>query len=774
MDEDGGDRRPPRRVVGPAAIALAWTGRIPSASRAAEAAGLWLSRQWTLEVDGRRLFLWLPACMGAGILLYFAATAEPSLWAPLAAAALFTAAAIATRRRAGLAFEVNLALALLFAGFSAAALRTAGMAAPVLDRPRILKLTAVVEAVDIRLGGGRLLLRPLTAEGLGPAALPYRIRVTTPKPPTVKAGDTVAATARLLPPPEPSRPGGYDFAREAWFAGIGAVGSLAGPIELTPAAQEQDWGLRFAAAVDRARNALTRRIADSVGGPSGAVAASLVTGKRGLIPEDTNEDLRAAGIYHVVSISGLHMVLAAGMVFWSLRALFALSPALALRHPIKKWAALAAMGAALAYNIFAGSEIATQRSLLMSLVLLGATLADRPALSMRNLAIAALVVLALEPESLLGPSFQMSFGAVAALIALYERHGPRAPEPESLGLAGLGQPRAAAPALPVGPVLRRVLAARRHVVAVVLTTLVAEAATAPFGLYHFQRFTPYGLVGNALTLPLVSFVAMPAAVLGVIAIPFGLDAPVWQVMGLGVQGMLHVADMVAGWQGSVKTVPAFGPPALGALSLAILCATLWRSGLKLAAVPLAALGIVLAAAQTQPDLVVARDGVVLAVRGPDGRLAVLGRPGSFVLEQWLRADGDLRKVDDPGLFAGSRCDPWGCVARLPDGRAVAQILAPEAFEEDCRRAAVVVTPLAAPAFCKPAVLIDKPVLDGRGAIMLFKAMADLPGAYDIVSQRSPGTDRPWMPRPKSPPPSSKRTDPPEPAADETPRLDPIW
>ena len=214
----------------------------------------------------------------------------------------------------------------------------------------------------------------------------------------------------------------------------------------------------------------------------------------------------------------------------------------------------------------------------MTLVLLGATLADRPALSMRNLAIAALVVLALEPESLLGPSFQMSFGAVAALIALFERHGAALPEPESWVLAGWVRPDSGGgPGRCRSGLCRAVHCAkqtssRRRV----LTTLVAEAATAPFGLYHFQRFTPYGLVGNALTLPLVSFVVMPAAVLGVIAIPFGLDAPVWRSWAWRA-GHARVSSMVAGWKGSVRTVPAFGAGALLLLSLATLCATLWRS-----------------------------------------------------------------------------------------------------------------------------------------------------------------------------------------------------
>ncbi len=207
-------------------------------------------------------------------------------------------------------------------------------------------------------------------------------------------------------------------------------------MSLAPAPRDAPTDLRFTAAVDRLRNDLTARIVAVIGGASGAVAAALVTGKRGLIPEDVNEALRAAGVYHVVSISGLHMVLAAGMIFWLLRAFGALFPPVALRWPVKKLAAAVAILAGCAYNLFAGAEIATQRALVMTVALFGALLIDRTPLSMRNLAFAAIVILALEPESALGPSFQMSFAAVAALIALYERTGAAIPVAEAGMLPG--------------------------------------------------------------------------------------------------------------------------------------------------------------------------------------------------------------------------------------------------------------------------------------------------------------------------------------------------
>ena len=343
------------------------------ASRPLRAAGqgvrVWLEGAWAglaqafrdalqQEVDGRRLFLWLPVAFGAGVLLYFAADREPTLWAPVVVASFFALCAVASHRAERFAaFRACLAATFVFAGLTAAALQTRLAAAPVVSRVITARTVAYVETIDDNRAVGRMLLRVISVEGLAPQATPSRIRVTTRTRPPFAAGATISAAMRLMPPPRASEPGGYDFARDAWFAGIGAVGNVTGRIDLAPDASVP-FAARVNAFIDRGRNALTDRIVRVVGGGVGAVTAALVTGKRGLIPEEMNDDLRGAGIYHVVSISGLHMVLAAGLFLWSMRALLALFPRIALRHPIKKWSAGFAIFGALAYDIFAGSEVA--------------------------------------------------------------------------------------------------------------------------------------------------------------------------------------------------------------------------------------------------------------------------------------------------------------------------------------------------------------------------------------------------------------------------------
>jgi competence protein ComEC len=250
--------------------------------------------------------------------------------------------------------------------------------------------------------------------------MPYRVRLTLARTPPFEAGTYVRLKARLLPPAQASLPGRYDFARDAWFAKIGAVGNVLGHVDVMAPPAPPDLLSAFMMAVDRGRNALARRVCTTIGGEPGAIAAAMVTGKRDLLSDDTKEIIREAGIFHIITISGVQMTLVAGIFFVGLRWLLALSPTLALRYPIKKWAAAAAILGAIFYDILTGSRVGTERALIMTTIMLAAVLVERQSLSMRKFAIAAGIVIAFEPETLLDASFQLSFAAVAALVAVLE------------------------------------------------------------------------------------------------------------------------------------------------------------------------------------------------------------------------------------------------------------------------------------------------------------------------------------------------------------------
>ena len=739
--------------------AAAWPGSAPGRVNVAQAARAgWrdplgaFGAALRAEADQRRIFLWTPVAAGAGTVAYFSADHEPSLW--LSAALALGLGALALRVRASeVALAGCLALALFFSGFVMAAWRSARLSAPVLDHVRIVELTGFVEAVDHRRTGARFLLRVATASGLEAAQTPWRVRLTDRRAPPMEAGAFIKLKARLTPPARAALPSGYDFARDAYFSGLGAVGSALGRIEiLEPPAPPGLW-LSAMMAVDRARNALAARVDSAIGGAAGAVGAAMVTGKRDLLDEDTRQLIREAGIFHIITISGIQMTLVAGIMFWSIRRALALFPQLALHYPIKKWAALGAIAGAVIYDILTGSRVGTERALLMTVIMMSAIAMDRQALTMRNLALAALCIVAFEPEAILGASFQLSFAAVAALVAVYESRIDARRE------ALLADPYGLSKQPPVTGFNNRLLNWIAHEPShMLLATICATSATASFMAYHFHELSPYVLVGNPLTLAIIEFFAVPGALIGTLLYPLGLDGPVWMFVGLGIKLALWVAGFIAAAPGATIHLTAFAPWAMVFLSLAVLSAVIWRTALlRLTAVPLLAIGLAGAASGPRYDVLIAPTGDAVAVRGPDGAYVVAGaRASAFGVEQWLRADGDGRPAKATALAGkgntgtggtdssgGALCDTLGCVVPLKTGGSLSIVADARGFAEDCGRASVIVSRLSAPSWCAAALVIDRPKLEASGA----QALRFRGEAVEIVTARAVGEDRPWSPRP---------------------------
>ena len=687
------------------------------------------------EAEERRFFLWIPVAAMGGVALNLAADREPVLWLPALLTALFAALAWMSRARP-FALGLSLALAALLAGFLSMSLRTARVAAPVLDRIRIVTLQGYVEEVDLRTAGARMVIGVLSADGMPREKVPLRVRVTTRKTPDVAAGDYVELKARLLPPSHAALPGGYDFARDAFFAGVGAVGSTLGPIRLLPPPGDATLSQRFSAGIDHARNRLALRVNAIIGGDEGAIAAAMVTGKRDFLSNNAKDLIREAGIFHIITISGVQMTLVAGIFFVVTRRLLALSPTLALEFPIKKWAALVAMAGSLLYDVATGSRVGTERALIMTLIVLGAVIMDRRALTMRNLAFAVLAVIAIEPEAILGVSFQLSFAAVAALVAVMEaRLAAHDVDPD--------------PFVPKRGAVRKpgLLAAYlEKPLALLLATACATSATASFMAYHFHDLSPYVLIGNPLTLTVIEFFAVPGALLGAALYPLGLDAPVWLYVGAGIKFILWAARFIAEAPGSTLHLRAFQPYALPFLALAVMSATIWRTWtFRASAIPLALIGLIGATHGARYDVIVAPSGDLAAVRDADGALEVVGkRFNAFAAEQWLTADGDARdpaSARDPN----APCDRLGCVADLPEGESLSIVMDRLAFDEDCARAEVVVSALTAPAGCKAKFVLDEKALARLGAVGLtWGDEAD----FALTSDRSAQQNRPWSPAPE--------------------------
>jgi competence protein ComEC len=681
-------------------------------------------RSWiAAEAGAGRLLPWVPVAFGAGIACYFTADREPVLSVSAAAASGLCLAAVLLRRQK--MFPLLVMIAAMAAGFATATWRTARISHAVLARPAFsVSLSGFVETRDIRERTDRFVLRVASMQSPRAVTTLERVRLSVRKGTAPAVGSFVELKARLQPPLAPLRPGSYDFGRDIYFQGIGASGFVMGGIKTLEPPVSGGLSLRYAAFMQGLRDAIDGRIRTALDGDQRAIATALLTGRRDAITTPVNDAMFISGLGHVLSISGYHMAVVAGVVFFAVRALLALIPALTVGFPIKKWAAAAAFAAAAFYLLLSGAEVATQRSFYMTAVVLIAVMVDRRAVTFRTLALAAMIVLTLAPEALVHPSFQMSFAATLGLVALVQIGMPRLfASPDNSATAKVA------------------LWGGREIMTLALASLVAGLATTPYAAFHFHRVTPYGVLANLAAMPVVSAVVMPAGMLGLLAMPFGFDGVFWRIMGFGIDWMIVVTQWVAALPGAIGRMAAFGIGPLIAASIGIVLLGLLRTPLRWLGAAVLTLAVVWAVAVPQPDILISGDGHNVAVRGRDGQLHLMRTAkDAFLIKEWLAADADARNPADASLGEGVSCDESGCVTQLADGGFVALAQKPDALSDDCARAALLVTARQPPPSCAAAV-IDRPRLQRQGALALRRTGH----GFTADAIRPKGFDRPWSP-----------------------------
>lgn len=609
------------------------------------------------------LMAWVPVLLAAGIGLWFLRPALPTAlhWTALALAG--TAGLALSRgalrlaeagridwQRADALRLLGLAAALVCAGVALAATRASLVAAPVLDwryyGPVEGRVVQIDRSARDRL---RLTLDQVVLRSLEPDETPHRVRLSLTDPaeedlPPI--GQRVMLTGHLGPPPGPASPGSFDFRLNAWFQGLGAIGYSRTPILAVAPPEGGQWRLH------RARMALSEAVQDRIPGQAGALAAALMTGDRSGITEATTELMRASNLSHVIAISGLHMGLLTGFVYAALRLALVLAQGLGARLPLPahKLAAIGALAAAAGYLWLSGASVATQRAFVTVAVMLLAILADRRAISLRTLALAATAILILSPEALTSPGFQMSFAATIALILTF---GPWSS---------------------IAPSLPRWL---RPVLMLLVSSLVAGLATAPIGAAHFSRMSQYGLLANMLAVPVMGTLIMPSGVIALVLAPLGLEAPALWVMGLGASWMLGVAGFVAGLEGAVTAIPV--PPAavlpllgFGAVGLVLT----WRrrgqrslpalAGQACGAAMILAGGLLWVTA-SRPAVLIAPEGEAVGIMTEAGRAVSKPAGGAFVVSTWLLEDGDVADQEASAARPLWRGDNRDRIADLPQG-----------------------------------------------------------------------------------------------------------
>lgn len=691
---------------------------LPRGARVAASRPLDALEHW-LEAERDQLALWLPVMLGLGIALWFVLPLRQDWMAVLLGAAGVVCAGLALpvgRRTGSVLLWSGLCIGM---GCGLVWARSEFVAAPRIERPLMATFEARVVRIEAQPAkdAQRLLLEDIAGEGA-----PRRLRVSVDPDDQLAglvAGERVKIRARLMPPPDAAVPQGYDFARAAWFQGIGATGKALGPVERVGAASRDGPGLR---------ERLSAHVRAQLSGSAGGIAAAFASGDRGGIAPEDEESMRASGLTHLLSISGLHITAVVGAAMFLTLRLLALSPWMALRLPLLLISAGAGAAAGVGYTLLTGAEVPTIRSCVAALLVLGGLALGREAITLRLVATGALIVLLLWPEVLVGASFQLSFAAITAIVALHE-----------------------------SPIVKRWIMARdeglpmrfgRLLFGLLLTGVAVEIALAPIALYHFHKSGLYGALANIVAIPLTTFVIMPLEALALIFDLAGLGAPFWWLTGQALDLLLWLSRTVAALPGAVATIPAIPAPAFALMLAGGFWLLLWRTRVRLLGLLLFAVGAIWATLTPAPDILVTGDGRHMAVRADNGQVGLLrARAGDYVRDMLGERAGETDPLGELDAMPGARCGRDLCLVTLSRGGRNWQIVATRSgyrlpwrnFVATCASAEIVISDRRLPRGCVPRWLkADRPMLERTGGLSISLSG---PRVETVFRQRD---DHPWL------------------------------
>jgi competence protein ComEC len=666
-----------------------------------------------LELEKDNLPLWIPVGIGIGVAIWQAFGSASAITVVLGCTALTMFGFGFGHSRRLSAVLKGTAVAVLL-GFAVITLKSAMVGSPVLAKVWIGEFYGRITKVEIL--SARDVIR-LQLETESRQSLPPVVRVNL-KPEQYQnefqPGAVIHTRARLMPPAGPALPGGYDFARRAWFQQIGATGSALGTVRLYKSSVYVP--------------VLTDHIRTSMPSGTGAIGAALVTGDQGHISEADAQAMRDSGLAHLLSISGLHVTAVVGFIFLGVSRSLALWPWFALRVPVPLFAASAAAFGALAYTLLAGAEVPTVRSCIAALLVLAALALGRDALTLRLVAFGALVVLLFWPEAMAGPSFQLSFAAVATIVILHDL-----------------------------PWMKRLTERReeslfarlfRGVASLIITGLAIEMILAPIALYHFHKTGLYGALANVVAIPLTTFVIMPLEALALLLDLFGIGAPLWWLAGQGVAVILAIAHKVSGLPGAVSMLPSMPDWAYGSIVAGALVGGLVRSRFRLFGLLPFGVGLIAMLSAPRPDLLVTGDGKHLALVDADGGIALLrSGAGDYVRDMLLENAGTNNKPINIEEWPGVECSPDVCIFDIERGGRRWRVLATRTryqvpsmeMAATCKRVDIVVSDRWLPWSCRPRwIKADRHMLEQSGGLAFYL------GDEKLVSVNSNNAHMPWV------------------------------
>jgi competence protein ComEC len=668
-----------------------------------------------LEAERAQLPPWFVIGFGSGIAAWFALGSSMAwnAFLLLAAGSAVLGFALAPGR-AGRALGWFALAATL--GCSLVWARAEWVAQPRLERPVVADVAATVESVEHLAARDtvRLLLKPDDPH------LPPNVRISIDEdkfPGGIAPGAQIRVRARLAPPAPMALPGTYDFARDAWFNGIGAVGKSLGEVTVVRSAAPRG--------LDGVRERLRREISARLPESSAGIAIALVTGDQNAVGQGDADAMRRSGLTHLLSVSGLHIAAVVAFAMFLTLKLLALSETLALRFNLVLVAAAVAAAAGIGYTLLTGAQVPTVRSCVAALLILTGIALGRDAISIRLIATGALVVLVFRPEALAGPSFQMSFAAVTSIVALHSTGWAR----ELLQRRDEGM---------IGRTARALLG-------IVATGLAVEIALMPLALYHFHRSGLYGVGANIVAIPLTTFVIMPLEAAALALDPLGIAGPFWWLCGASIDGLLMLAHTVASARGAVALLPSMPAWTFAAMVVGGIWLCLWTTRVRLFGTIPVVLGAIGAALAPAPDLLVTGDGRHLAVVEHGTPYILRDRAGDYVRSLLAEASG---YDSDPDLLDGqpdSDCSRDACVAALRKRNAEWRLLATrsayridwQAITKACSQADIVVSDRRLPRTCDPRWLkLDAEALARTGGLAIYlgarpwtDSVADRVGAH---------------------------------------------
>lgn len=663
-----------------------------------QARAFFASAEKQLEAERSQLAPWAVVAFGLGISLWLV-LAEPRAWAALLlfCGGLGIIGLIAGGRTGQVLGTGAICVAL---GCSLIWWRSADAAAPRLDRPRIAAVEGEVVRTERLVARGNLRLTLETSDPKLPPSLRVSLALEDADAfgSRLGVGARVRLRARLAPPMPMALPGTHDFARDAWFMGLGATGRVLGTIEIVRPAHESG--------LDRVRRDLDEHIRGGLPASAGGIATALVTGDQGSVTEEDAEAMRRSGLAHLLSVSGLHIAAVIGFFYFLVLRLLGLVPALALRWNLVALGFAAGAAAGVGYTLLTGMQVPTVRSCIAALLVLIGTLLGREAISVRLIATGALLVMLVRPEALAGASFQMSFAAVTALVTLYSAAPfKRRFERREEGLIARGL---------------------RALGAMIATGIAVEIAMTPIALYQFHRSGLYGVAANLIAIPLTTFVIMPLEASALLLDAAGLGAPLWKLTGWSIDLLLGVAHAVAGTAGAVAILPAMPRAAFAMFLLGALWCALWTKPWRWWGLAPIVAGLLLTTVEPLPDLLVTGDGKHLAVIDERGTPWLLrDRAGDFVRD--MMAENAGFDSDPPPLAAypRARCSADACVADLgSSGRTLLALRSGQRLDwreltRACAAADIVVADRRLPRACRGRWLtLDAPRLRQTGGMVI--------------------------------------------------------